>query len=105
MRAKSCDPFAGGGSTFESAEKLKRLWIGAEIVDCGLIRERFRRNLPEACEAVPHALAQLFKEPNPALSINLTTCRKSSRKSIMTEPKNGLNGSVLLPSLARSGQL
>jgi hypothetical protein len=99
------DPFAGGGSTFESAEKLKRLWIGAEIVDCGLIRERFGRNVPEARDQIPQALAQLFKEPNPTLSIDLTTCRKSSRKSTTTEPENGLNGSVSLPSLLRSGSL
>jgi len=99
------DPFGGGGSTFESAEKLKRLWIGTEIVDCGLIRERFERNVPEARDAVPLALAGLLKEPNPALSINLTTCRKLLRKSIMTEPENGLDGSALLASLMRSDQL
>jgi site-specific DNA-methyltransferase (adenine-specific) len=40
------DPFGGGGSTFEAAQVLKRQWIGAEIVDCDLIRERFGRNLP-----------------------------------------------------------
>jgi len=97
------DPFGGGGSTFESAERLKRFWIGSEIVDCGLIRERFGRNLPEASETIPHALAHLLKEPNSKLSINLTSCRKSSRKSIMTEPKNGSDGSVSLPSLMRSG--
>lgn len=99
------DPFAGGGSTFESAEKLKRLWIGAEIVDCGLIRDRFQRNVPEAGDAVPLALARLLKGPNPSLSIDPTICRKSSRKSTMTEPRNGLNGSVLHPSLMKYDQL
>ena len=71
----------------------------------GLIRERFGRNVPEARDQIPQALAQLFKEPNPTLSIDLTTCRKSSRKSTTTEPENGLNGSVSLPSLLRSGSL
>ena len=96
------DPFAGGGSTFESAEKMKRLWIGAEIVDCNLIRERFQRNVPEAREAIPSALSKLLKAPNPELRIDLTPCRKSSKKSIMTEPKNGLHGSVSLHSLMKS---
>jgi len=99
------DPFAGGGSTFESAEKLKRLWIGTEIVDCDLIRERFGRTVPEAHEGVPQALANLLKQPNSTLSINLTTCRKLSKKSTTTEPKNVLDGSALLPSLVRSGRL
>lgn len=40
------DPFGGGGSTFEAAQTLKRYWIGSEIVDCELIRDRFARNLP-----------------------------------------------------------
>jgi site-specific DNA-methyltransferase (adenine-specific) len=96
------DPFAGGGSTFESAEKLKRYWIGTEIVDCGLIRERFGRNLPEAREAVPLALAHLLKEPNRTLSIDLTSCPKSSRKSTMTERRNALNVSASHPSLMKS---
>ncbi|MGH9718719.1 MAG: DNA-methyltransferase [Bryobacteraceae bacterium] len=99
------DPFAGGGSTFEAAEKLKRMWIGAEIVDCSLIRERFHRNVPEAREAIPHALLRLLKEPNPELWISLAPCRKSSIKSITTEPKNGLDGSVSPPSLMKSSQL
>jgi len=99
------DPFAGGGSTFESAEKLNRLWIGTEIVDCDLIRERFQRNVPEAHEAVPRALRKILKAPNPELRIDLTPCPKSSKKSITTEPKNGLHGSVSLHSLMRSSPL
>jgi len=99
------DPFAGGGSTFESAEKLKRLWIGTEIVDCGLIRERFQRNVPEARETIPQVLSKLLKVPNPELRIDLTPCRKLSRKSITTGPKNGSTGSVSIHSLVKSSQL
>lgn len=99
------DPFAGGGSTFESAERLKRLWIGTEVVDCGLIRERFTRNLPDTCEAVPHPLAQLFKEPNRTLSIDLAKCRKSLRRSTMTEPEKGLDDLASPPLLMKSDRL
>jgi len=98
------DPFAGGGSTFEAAEKLKRFWIGSEIVDCTLIADRFQRNVPEASKGVPKALSRLLKEPNPQLLIEPKLCRELSRKSIITEPKNGLNGSALLHSSMRSGR-
>lgn len=55
------DPFGGGGSTFEAAQKLKRRWIGSEIVDCELVRERFARNLPgvERSKA-PAAISAIF---------------------------------------------
>lgn len=34
------DPFGGGGSTFQEAERLGRYWIGSEIGDCGAIERR-----------------------------------------------------------------
>jgi len=68
------DPFGGGGSTFEAAQKLKRRWIGSEIVDCELIRERFERNLPGVERAKPPAsLFDIFTSSIP--------CRESSRRS------------------------
>ena len=36
------DPFGGGGSTFESAEKLDRYWIGSELVTVEAIEQRMR---------------------------------------------------------------
>jgi len=39
------DPFGGGGTTFFSAEKLKRRWIGCEIEDCEPIIRRFNQEL------------------------------------------------------------
>lgn len=36
------DPFGGGGSTFQEAQRLGRLWIGSEIGDCAPIEERLR---------------------------------------------------------------
>lgn len=98
------DPFGGGGSTYEAAEKLKRHWIGTEIVDCGLIKDRFLRNLPDSRPAIPKGLSELFTEPNPELWINPRPCQPLSKKSTMTEPKNGLNGSGSLHSFLKSNQ-
>ena len=36
------DPFGGGGSTYEEAERLGRFWIGCEIGDCNAIERRMR---------------------------------------------------------------
>lgn len=36
------DPFGGGGSTYQEAERLGRYWIGCEIGDCGAIERRMR---------------------------------------------------------------
>lgn len=36
------DPFGGGGSTYQEAERLGRLWIGCEIGDCDSIERRLR---------------------------------------------------------------
>jgi site-specific DNA-methyltransferase (adenine-specific) len=36
------DPFGGGGSTFQEAQRLGRFWIGSEIGDCKAIEERLR---------------------------------------------------------------
>jgi len=75
------DPFGGGGSTYEAAQKLKRRWIGTEIVDCSLIRERFSRNLPSVIEEPPAALGALFKVPYPDLRIAPLACPESLKRS------------------------
>ena len=36
------DPFGGGGSTYQVAEKTNRLWIGSEIGPCEPIAERLQ---------------------------------------------------------------
>jgi site-specific DNA-methyltransferase (adenine-specific) len=99
------DPFGGGGSTFEAAEKLNRYWIGSEIVDCTLIRDRFHRNIPEAREGIAPPLTHILTEPNTQLSISSTICRNSSKKYTTTEPRNGSNGLASLPSLLKSNRL
>lgn len=40
------DPFGGGGSTFQEAQRMGRLWLGSEIGDCAAIEERFRSFAP-----------------------------------------------------------
>jgi site-specific DNA-methyltransferase (adenine-specific) len=91
------DPFAGGGSTFEAAEKAHRMWIGSEIVDCSLIRDRFQRNLPESREGTPEILAGLFKEPNPQISIDPRPCQESLMMSGTTALKSALKARTRPP--------
>lgn len=74
------DVFGGGGSTYEAAQNLKRRWIGAEIVDCELIRERFKRNVPGVERVKPPAfLSDIFT--------NSTPCPESSTTNSLTERK------------------
>jgi hypothetical protein len=80
------DPFGGGGSTFEAAEQLKLYWIGTEIVDCELIRDRFQRNLPGVERvAPPQVLSDIFGRPHRNPTIDSPLCQESSKKSTMTE--------------------
>lgn len=40
------DPFGGGGSTFQAAEKNQRNWIGIELYSCDHIAKRLKENFP-----------------------------------------------------------
>jgi len=40
------DPFGGGGSTFQEAQRSGRFWVGCEIGDCGPITSRFEEFAP-----------------------------------------------------------
>jgi len=62
------DPFGGGGSTFEAAELAGRYWIGTEITDCSIIRERFDRQLPASNRVVPAKLRRAFVDADETLS-------------------------------------
>ncbi|MBL7767492.1 MAG: site-specific DNA-methyltransferase [Flavipsychrobacter sp.] len=42
------DPFGGGGSTFQAAEKNHRNWIGIELYDCNHIKKRLSENFPNS---------------------------------------------------------
>lgn len=94
------DPFGGGGSTYEAAECLGRFWLGAEIVDCGLIRERFARNVPHATLGLPIGLSPLFSIQDPTLSIH-QSCPRSSRKSSIMAQQSVLTGLVSSRSSTR----
>lgn len=98
------DPFGGGGSTYEAAETLKRYWIGSETVDCSLIRDRFKRNLPDAVPATPIFLSSLFKEPHPQLRIEASECPKSLMSNRSMEPTHSSNGLALTNSSAKSAR-
>lgn len=63
------DPFGGGGSTYEAAQRLKRYWLGAEIATAAAIRERFKRHFPSLKPSLPHPLSRVFAEPDSAFRI------------------------------------
>lgn len=58
------DPFGGGGSTYEAAQRSRRYWPGTELVTASAIRDRFRRYLPGAMSRQPLALASAFLAPD-----------------------------------------
>ena len=70
------DPFGGGGSTFEAAEHAERYWIGSEITDCSIIRDRFTRQFPHLngdLSSVARAkLRRAFIEGDDSLSLRPT---------------------------------
>ncbi len=57
------DPFGGGGSTFEEAEKHGRYWIGSEIGDCTAIGQRLSGLLPYERLTPDSKLVRVFIEP------------------------------------------
>jgi site-specific DNA-methyltransferase (adenine-specific) len=63
------DPFGGGGSTYEAAQRLGRRWLGTEITTAAAIRDRFRRHLPDLKPATPRSLSSAFRQPDPTFRI------------------------------------
>jgi len=58
------DPFGGGGSTYQAAEELGRLWVGSEIAGCEPIISRFREKIGlTASGAPPRDLSMIFSSP------------------------------------------
>lgn len=49
------DPFGGGGSTYQEAQRAGRLWLGSEVGDCAAIEERFRAFAPTTVGRKPAA--------------------------------------------------
>ena len=57
------DPFGGGGSTFQAAEKNYRNWIGIERYDCEHVRNRLEESFPLFVRQKPEFNYQeLFRE-------------------------------------------
>jgi site-specific DNA-methyltransferase (adenine-specific) len=47
------DPFGGGGSTYQEAQRLDRYWIGSEIGDCAPIVQRIKAFAPTTIDRNP----------------------------------------------------
>jgi site-specific DNA-methyltransferase (adenine-specific) len=65
------DPFGGGGSTFEAAEAAGRCWIGSEITDCAIIRDRFARRFGSRVRQgfPPERIRAAFADGNGAFAL------------------------------------
>jgi site-specific DNA-methyltransferase (adenine-specific) len=72
------DPFGGGGSTFEAAERLDRNWIGSEIGNCTPIIERLERQVTQIRKPVPVQLRPLFIAADVKMRLSLTTDAQDS---------------------------
>jgi site-specific DNA-methyltransferase (adenine-specific) len=59
------DPFGGGGSTYQAAEKHHRNWIGSELYDCHHIQTRLAEGFPLSVRRKPtFAQKSLFQTTN-----------------------------------------
>lgn len=57
------DPFGGGGSTYQAAEKNKRKWIGIELNDCEYVKKRLGEEYPKSLHnEPPEDLRKIFIE-------------------------------------------
>lgn len=65
------DPFGGGGSTYEAAQRLKRYWLGTEITTSVAIRDRFRRQCSGLKPSLPTDLRGIFVRPDGSFSLSL----------------------------------
>lgn len=55
------DPFGGGGSTFQEAERLNRYWIGSEIGDCSVIENRLFSSNISLSSSVPVPVGKILR--------------------------------------------
>jgi site-specific DNA-methyltransferase (adenine-specific) len=50
-----CDPFGGGGSTYQAAQSLHRYWLGTEITEYTPIVRRMQEHFPDQAGKPPAA--------------------------------------------------
>lgn len=75
------DPFGGGGSTYQAAEKHHRNWIGSELYDSAHIRSRLQEQFPVSIEQQPNFnLQTIFQNENQQSQV----LRRSKRKGVST---------------------
>lgn len=92
------DPFGGGGSTYEAAQQLDRYWIGTEIGDSSIIKERFKRDFTNLPKGLPERLTDIFKNGNRKFSITLFKCQKSLKNTPAMDLKRESRGLVSVRS-------
>lgn len=84
------DPFGGGGSTYEAAEKNHRNWIGIELYDSKHIEKRMKENFPDSFgKSTGFNYKELFKtyENNEDKVL-----RRSTGQSMQTRNISSLSG-------------
>ena len=67
------DPFGGGGSTYQAAEKHHRNWIGIEIYDCKHIKKRL----------IEEFNLDIIKKPNFKIETILTSFKNENSQNII----------------------
>lgn len=67
------DPFGGGGSTYQAAEQLGRVWVGSEIADCSPIIDRLTAfSSFTTLGSPPSKLSDVFKLSRKDFSLECT---------------------------------
>jgi site-specific DNA-methyltransferase (adenine-specific) len=75
------DPFGGGGSTYQAAEKHHRNWIGTELYDSCYIKKRLEEAHPLAASRLPAvSFEHLFTHEDQQFEI----LRRFKRESVQT---------------------
>lgn len=95
------DPFGGGGSTYQAAEKHGRRWIGTEIFDCEHIKTRMQEFFPQSINRTPSMpLNELFKYENQQHAV----LRGSERESLSLGPCSPVSRTARVVDLNRGAR-
>ncbi len=69
------DPFGGGGSTYQEAQRLGRYWLGCELGDCGCIEARMRHFQSLSVGQMPPATVMSVLDAT-SIGRRVSTCRR-----------------------------